>query len=114
MSIVGAYIEIHKESNFHWGADEPHVEGQFYGKNPGGLEVEWAGDDPPAHAHVYLYWEPKVVAVWSEEEIIDGEDREGTDGSDVEQRDEAVPAEPDLGSGEGGLGERPRDWILGH
>lgn len=75
MSTVGAYIDTGQGSNFHWGSDEPYVEADFLGKTSEGLEVEWRGDPPPDRAQVYLYWEPKVVAIWNNEEgIKDGKE----------------------------------------
>ena len=60
----------------------------------------------PDNAQVYLVWSPQVIAVWNNEDGIEnGEDREDTDGSDVEQRDEAIATQFDLGTGEGGEGD---------
>lgn len=107
MSIVGAYIELRPGETPPDGYYDNIQEGYYQGRTPEGLDVYFMGEDtgegPPADAQVYLLWEPRVVAVWNdEEEIENGEDREDADGSDVEQRDEEVPAESDEGAGEGG------------
>lgn len=110
MSTVGAYIELKPgDTRPDWDYDNIQ-EGYFYEKTPEGLDVYFTGEEteegPPDSAQVYLYWEPRVYAVWNDEEGIEnGEDREDADGSDVEQRDEEVPAQPDLGAGEGGEGD---------
>lgn len=109
VSIIGAYIGLSPgESPPQEGYDNIQ-EGYYRGRTPEGLDVYFMGEDtgegPPEDAQVYLYWEPKVVAVWNDEEAENGEDREVTDGSDVEQRDEAVPAESGVGAGEGSEGD---------
>lgn len=107
MSIVGAYIELRPGEDPPFHSFSCWVEADFHGKTSERLEVSWEPreEEIPANAQVYLAWEPRVYAVWNEEEIENGEDREDTDGSDVEQRDEEVPAESDLGTGEGGEGD---------
>lgn len=106
MSIVGTYTEIQpghtKPSWLHW---ENFVTGRFNSKGSWGLDVDWSAPVPD-NAQVYLVWEPKVVAIWNdEEENENGEDREDTDGGNVEQRDEAIATQFDLGTGEGGEGD---------
>lgn len=61
------------------------------------------GDDPPAHARVYLNWEPRVVAIWEEE------NKDESDGTEVEHTGPQDSEEPDLGGGEAGsgVGEEP-------
>ena len=105
MSTVGVYIELKPGEDPPFHSFSCWMEADFHGKTPNGLEVSWdpREDEIPASAQVYLAWEPRVYAVWNnEEEIENGENGEDADGSDVEQRDEAVPAEPDLSIGEGG------------
>ena len=105
MSTVGAYVELKPGEDPPFHSFSCWMEAGFHGKTPNGLEVSWdpREDEIPASAQVYLAWEPRVYAVWNnEEEIENGENGEDADGSDVEQRDEAVPAEPDLSIGEGG------------
>lgn len=106
MSSVGAYIEItpgHTEPDwFNW---ENFATGKLGSKGSWGLDVDWS-TPVPDNAQVYLVWSPQVIAVWNNEDGIEnGEDREDTDGSDVEQRDEAIATQFDLGTGEGGEGD---------
>lgn len=108
MSTVGAYIELRPGENPPFHSFSCWVEADFLEKTSEGLEVSWEPreEEVPASAQVYLAWEPRVYAVWNDEEEIEhGEDGEDADGSDVERRDEEVPAEPDLGAGEGGEGD---------
>lgn len=104
MSTVGAYIELRPGEDPPLHSFSCWMEADFHGKTPNGLEVSWEPreEEIPANAQVYLVWEPRVYAVWNEEEAENGEDGEYEDGSDVEQRDEEVPTQSDLGTGEGG------------
>lgn len=108
MSIVSAYVELPLGDNIHQGDHDNIQEGYFYGKTSEGLDVYFLGaeegEGPPDSAQVYLVWEPRVYALWNDEGEENGEDREDADGSNPVERDEAVPTEPDLGTGEGGEG----------
>lgn len=103
MSTIGAYIEIppgHTEPNwFDW---DNFATGRFNSKGSWGLDVEW--NDPVSdNPQVYLIWEPRVVAVWNdEEEIEDGEDGEHEDDALTGLGDEEAAPESDEGSGPAG------------
>lgn len=107
MSVVGAYIELKPGETPPEGEPFLVQEMEFLEKTSEGIVVASGYPEPPEGAQYYLYWVPKVIATWVEEqeEIENGEAGEDADGSDVEQRDEEVPAEPDLGVGEGGAGD---------
>lgn len=100
MSIESAYTEINKDSNFHWAEDSPYLDGDYLGRSDEGLEVNWGGSEPPNNAQVYLYWEPRVVAIWEEEK------KDESDGTEVEHAGSQDSEEPGVGSGEtdGGVG----------
>lgn len=103
MSIVSAYTEINKLSDIQWGEDDPYLDGDYLGKSDEGLEVNWGGSEPPNNAQVYLYWEPRVVAIWEEEK------KDESDGTEVEHTGSQDSEEPGVGSGEAGsgVGEEP-------
>lgn len=103
MSIVSAYTEWDKFTNFHWDGSDPYLYGEYLNKSDSGLEVDWGGSEPPENAQVYLYWEPQVVAIWEEE------NKDESDGTEVEHTGSQDSEEPDNGGGEagGGVGEEP-------
>lgn len=103
MSIVSAYTEVDRFAEFYWRVDKSSVTGEFNGKSDAGLEVTWKGSEPPENAQVYLYWEPRVVAIWEEEK------KDESDGTEVEHTGSQGSEEPGVGSGEAGsgVGEEP-------
>lgn len=103
MSIVTAYTELLPGQAPPFHSESRWEEGEYRDKSSAGLEVvNWSGEYP-ADAVVYLVWEPRVYAVWEEED--NDEDGQDPDGSYPVERDEAVPAEPDERLGEGGSGD---------
>lgn len=112
MSTVGTFIEIqpgHTEPN--WGQWPNLLSGHLVSKGSWGLDVNWlAGEDPPEDSQVYLIWEPRVVAVWNnEEEIENGKDGEHEDDALTGLGDEEVAPESDESSGPTGPLEVGRD-----
>lgn len=98
MGIVSAYIELPPGPRLEVDPNNLSVEGFYIRKGEEGLHVEWRGDDPPAHARVYLNWEPRVVAIWEEEK------KDESDGAEVEHAGSQDSEEPGVGSGEAGSG----------
>lgn len=105
MSTIGAYIELRPGEDPPFHSFSCWMEADFHGKTPNGLEVSWEPreDEIPASAQIYLAWEPRVYAVWNdEEEIEDGEDGEHEDDALTGFGDEEVAPELDEGSGSTG------------
>lgn len=101
MSIVGAYVELSPGEAPPLHPNSCWAEADFYGKTTDGLEVSWEPREGeiPANAQVYLAWEPRVYAVWEEEEIENGEDGDHEDDSFSGPGGEEVAPESDEGSG---------------
>lgn len=91
MSEVGAYTEIAPGfSEPQWELWDNYHFGNYQGRGSWGLNVSWLGGiDPPENAQVYLVWEPRVYAVWNDEEVENGEsiglEDDGLTGSGVEE-----------------------------
>ena len=98
MSIVSVYTEVDRFAKRAGWGENPYVTGQYQDKTDSGLEVTWNGSEPPENAQVYLYWEPRVVAIWEEEK------KDESDGTEVEHTGSQDSEEPGVGSGEAGSG----------
>lgn len=74
MTTVGAYIELKPGEDPPLHSFSLWTELDFYNKTSEGLEVSWEQleGEVPENAQVYLAWEPRVYAVWEE-------DNEGSD-----------------------------------
>lgn len=97
MRVVTAYVDLPKGELPPYDGGQPVQWGEYVGNTPEGLQVEW-GVEPPEASQVYLYWEPRVVAIWDEEEIEDEY------GIEVEQSGQGDSEEADGGTGQGGEG----------
>lgn len=63
-----AYVELLPGESPPWHSLSCWEEGTYQGKSESGLEVSWPDDSEiPNSSQIYLVWEPKVYAVWEEE-----------------------------------------------
>lgn len=90
MTTVGAYIELKPWETAPLHSLSCWAEGELEGKTLDGIEVTW-WDSYPEGAQVYIEWNPRVYAVWEEEnEGSNGVEVGGTGEDDAQESDEGA------------------------
>jgi len=95
MTVVGAYIELKPWETAPLNHQSLWAEGEVHEKTDEGIDVTWWDEFPPG-AQVYVEWNPRVYAIWEEEDVEHGTETEPAGQDD--------PEEPDEGSGSSGEG----------